>query len=195
VNILDNNFLIFFIYILSLLGYYYFLGRSKFRQISIIFLAILTLPYIINVKDISIIFNFKLLYILIGIILSPFVTYLTYIIVFKQKLRMKLPKPNISMIISSTLEEFVWRHIILSQLIILTNRIMLIEFSIILSIIISSIFFTLGHKQKTIMNYIEMFLFTLVISVGYLLFEGINIGLHIGRNFYIYTLNKEENSV
>lgn len=194
-NILNNDYLILFIYILFLLGYSTFLDKKKLRQISIVFLIFLTIPYIIYVKDFFLIFNFKLYYILIGIIFSPFITWLTYIIVFKEKLKVILPKANFSIIISSALEEFIWRNIILSQLIILTNRLIPINFSIILSIIISSMFFTLVHRQKTAMNYIEMFLFTLVISVGYLLFSGMHIGLHIGRNSYIHALKKEDNSV
>ena len=45
-----------------------------------------------------------------------------------------------------------------------------------------TIFFVLAHNKKTI----EMFVYSYFLCIGSFILPGINFGLHLGRNLYIY---------
>ncbi len=88
---------------------------------------------------------------------------------------------KIELLFSVIIEELVWRKIVLDSV----NSILIymdIYINYFILAFFITIFFVLAHNKKTI----EMFVYSYFLCIGSFILPGINFGLHLGRNLYIY---------
>lgn len=126
---------------------------------------------------------------LVGVFIAPAITRITYLLTYKKKLlthRFEYKKVYIKfdVLVTVVFEEIVWREIILHSVLNITTNI----YIIFMFIVLTSFLFVIAHKVKNLYQFAEMFLYTLILSFSSLFLSGMNLGLHLGRNNYIYYL-------
>lgn len=186
-SLINDGYIYIIIFLTLLISYTYSMNQGvKYYHI---FLNLLWFPFLIYLtsdpEKIKEIFQFDVLFLIIGLLIAPLITIITCKIFFNKNLKLLLPKMNVKIIYKATLEEFLWRNLILSQMILLLSLIVDSKVAILAAVIISTITFVLAHSRKNNLEYLEMFVFSLLITIAYLVYPGLNIGLHVGRNLFI----------
>ena len=120
------------------------------------------------------------IFVVIGYILSPFVTIAVYWITFS-----KIPHIKFSLsitwetLLNVVIEETIWRHLLLLWV----ERLKLnIYLSILMSFMVLILFIFSHSNINSVRNGIDMFLYSTILLLFAYLLPGANIGLHLGRN-------------
>lgn len=125
-----------------------------------------------------------IIYTFFGFFISPiFVNismYLTYKSVLSGVLKDKISGYNLAYTsILASLEELLWRSVFFSD-----KNIRFIV--LIILVLINSFLFTIAHNSiRGVVDFLERFIYTIFLCISYILFPGLNYGLHIGRNILI----------
>lgn len=147
-------------------------------------LIFITLTLYVRGKEIVMVDNYNkyFFYLILGYLLSPLVLILTYSITFLSK-----PKIGFSIniewniLLSVVWEEIIWRIYFISFF--LQGKKDYLEK--IIFILIVTILFVISHSQDKLKDYrdvLEMFLYSLLLMITAIIWPGMNIGLHLGRN-------------
>ena len=121
-------------------------------------------------------------YVVIGYFISPVILVFTYYLVFR-----KIPKLHLTvtfsweMLLGVIEEEIIWRNTVFM---LLYRSEFEFLFSAFIVIMFNSLFIFSHPKEKveTYNDMIEMFLFSMILSMVGLLCNGSNFGVHLGRN-------------
>ena len=174
-----------YFYMALILGEILFLKKTKRTEIGYFFQLILCLGYMLKI-DISGYLICKLLInCLIGILLTPMLLSISCM-TRGDDLWGFAYSFDLSGILIVIREEIIWRSIALS----------LVDITCDTSIVywgwcvFCSAIFVLYHDDVCLKDFLEMFFFSCVLSIGYLLAPGVNIGLHWERNCIIYNMRK-----
>ncbi|GAA4297248.1 hypothetical protein GCM10023142_36810 [Anaerocolumna aminovalerica] len=167
--------------IFFLIFIFIFIFNNKKKYIILFSIALIIIT---NYKlDISF---YKIVFFLLGIIIAPMVTNLTYLLTYKKILPLnkkyfKKVYIKLDIIIDVLFEEIIWREIFIRYII---NKFKNVYLELII-ICFLSFLFVIAHKIRSKFQFTEMFLYTLLLSFSSLLLNGINFGLHLGRNNYV----------
>ncbi|MBP1906202.1 hypothetical protein J2Z32_002851 [Paenibacillus turicensis] len=180
-----------FIVLLLLLAVYYFVKRYVNHSL-VIFLEFIIMLMFFNHKVI----NFELkqfVFIAVGYFLSSFLTSITNLIVKGSFIKpdIKIPLNNLH-IVTGIWEEVFWRSVVFTLMsksfIYFSNH----SLNLIFVVLFSSLVFVVIHKYKSTADYVEMYLFTLCLTVTAIYIPYMNVGLHIGRNCFILKLQEKK---
>lgn len=135
---------------------------------------------------------FFIVFLILGFIIAQYIIKFLYLLIFKIELE-TYKKISIVMIhvITVIIEESIWRIVFMYSLYHLIYYFLPIGLSWTLSIMIESCLFVLIHKINSVRDFIEMYIFTIILSISQIFLPYFNWGLHLGRNCYIETLNKK----
>ena len=143
------------------------------KEYSMFILVVLGREYWINFK----LSTFTVVYIIIGFGIGTLIVKELY---YNKNKSRKGNLANFNMIVLVVLEEVVWRQIAMGVLKSLFSAKMQLLFVPFLSGL-----FLLSHQLKTL----SMYIFSCFLYLGSIYFPGINIGLHLGWNFYVLNRN------
>lgn len=119
-------------------------------------------------------------YALLGYLLGPLLTVVTYIVVFFSLPHLKIPFSfSWDLLFSVVVEEILWRHLFLDVLYNMDNS-LYVNLCI---CIVQLLFFVVAHSNvKCLREGLEMFIFSALLVIVAFFYPGMNIGLHLGRN-------------
>lgn len=138
---------------------------------------------------------YKLVFVIIGYMVAPLIVYITSKIFYKKIYPISfLNYSGIKDIFICLYEEVLYRWVFpLSILHIICyfgmNKNI---FTMILAFFIETVLFVLAHGKVSIIDFGEMFIYSILLAVFSRINFGLNIGLHIGRNMYLIKVLGEE---
>lgn len=132
-----------------------------------------------------------ILYALIGYLIAPLLTIVSFYIINKVKLPLKLTF-GLRSFVAIFYEEIVFRFFLLYMLFNLLTPMLGYILSILISSLINSIIFTIWHTYSNLRDICEMILFSFILCIVTFLFPFMNVGIHLGRNVYVYMLMEEK---